>query len=269
MTSPPVSRRSHLILASSLALVIGATIMILLHETAHAIAGAVMGHHPLQLPFAVDYGPLPPAEDHVISLLVAPAFSLISGLVGVAIDARYELFTRRPFWRLVWLWTLFTSIQEGFGYLQISGLFQAGDTAQAFELLDAPPSWYIVATTVGWICLPLTAWMFAGRIRSMASSDRDKRAIAVWPWMIGTGVFVALMGVYVVLSPISDATVIVAVMAGAIAVGVYAPMSMMFGAKRFGATSSPVIAWPPIGGIALAVILIAFNLTLNLGWFWP
>lgn len=48
-------KRSHTVFGSSLAFVIGATIMILLHETAHAATGALQSYHPTQLAFAVDY----------------------------------------------------------------------------------------------------------------------------------------------------------------------------------------------------------------------
>ncbi|MBE8147158.1 hypothetical protein IOD13_17340 [Brevibacterium casei] len=42
----PTSHRDRLILGASLAFVIGATIMILLHETSHAVMGALLGYHP-------------------------------------------------------------------------------------------------------------------------------------------------------------------------------------------------------------------------------
>src|SRR5690606_12610215 len=154
----------------------------------------------------------------------------------------------RPFWRMVWLWVIFTSIQEGLGYLQISGILQAGDTAQAFALLEAPPLAYILATTIGWVCLPLTAWLFAVAIRPMVSTVDDKRDLTVWPWMIGTGVLLVLMAGYVLLSPSFDPATVVAVMAGALAVGVYAPMSMMFGTRRVGADRPPTMPFPALDG---------------------
>lgn len=262
--------RKSIILGSSLALVIGATIMILLHELAHAVTGMILGYaHPVQLPFAVDHGPEISDQDHVVTLLAAPAFSLGSGLIGVVIDRFVTPLRNRPFWRMVWLWTIFTSIQEGLGYFQISGILQAGDTAQAFALLDAPPIAYILATTIGWICLPLTAWLFAIAIRPISSTIGDKRDLAVWPWMIGTAVLLVLMGAYVLLSPSFEASVVVAVMAGALAVGVYAPMSMMFGTKRFGAEESPAMPFPAVDGLILLIILIIVNLVLTRGWLWP
>lgn len=261
--------RGQVILGSSLAFVIGATIMVFLHETVHAVAAAVQGYHPTQIPFAVSYHPQPSVMAHVIIALTAPAFSVVSGVIGIVIDYLCEPFRERPFWRMVWLWTVFASVQEGLGYLQITALFRAGDTAQALELLDAPPMAYIILTIIGWATLPLLAWIFATRIRGLASSESDKTALAVWPWMIGTSGLLVLTAIYVLLGPVREPDVIIAVLALPLGIGVYAPIPMMFATKRFGATSPPSMTWPPIGGLILFGALVAVNLAILPGWFWP
>lgn len=265
----PTSPRRHLILGSSLGLVIGATIMILLHESAHAVSGALAGSRPTQLPFAVDDTPALPVDADIVTTLAGPVFSLVSGLIGIVIDWIAVPLRERPFWRMVWLWFVFTSVQEGLGYLQITALFGAGDTAQALDLMNAPPLAYVLFTVVGWALLPVTAWLFAHRLRPLASSVSDKRSLAVWPWLIGTGSLLVLMGTYAALSPVNDAEVIITVLAGVVGIGVYAPMSMMFGSKLFGASTSPSMPWPPVGGLVLLGALIAFNLVLTGGWLWP
>ena len=265
---PTASHRSRLILGASLAFVIGATIMILLHETGHAVMGALLGYHPQQLPFGVDYTPAPPPEPHVLTLLAGPVFSFVTGVIGVIVDRALTPFRDRPFWRLVWLWTIFTSIQEGLGYLQVTALMPAGDTAQAFTLLGLPPGAFIAATVIGWLGLPLTAWAFAAPIRELAASDRDRTAMAVWAWLLGTGVLLALMALYVVLSPIDDSGAVTAVLAGAAAIGVFAPVSMMF-RPGAGAETAPQFRWPHLGGFVLLAVLVAVNLVLTRGWFWP
>lgn len=264
---PTASHRSRLSLGSALAFVIGATIMILLHETSHAVTGALLGFHPLQLPFGVDYTPAPPPELHVLTLLAGPAFSLVSGVIGVVVDRVVTPFRDRPFWRLVWLWTIFTSIQEGLGYLQVTALMPAGDTAQALTLLGAPTGVFIAVTVIGWLGLTVTAWLFAAPIRQLAASHRDRTDLAVWAWLIGTGALLVLMTVYVVLSPIDDSGAVTAVLAGAAAIGVFAPMSMMFRAGA-GAETAPQFRWPHLGGLVLLAVLIAVNLVLTRGWFW-
>lgn len=262
-------KRSHTILGSSLAFVIGATIMILLHETTHAVTGALQGYHPTQLAFAVDYTPPPPTTPHVIALLAGPAFSLLSGVAGIVVDRFVTPFRDRPFWRLVWLWTLFASVQEGLGYLQITAILQAGDTAQAFDLLEAPPAAYVIATVVGWAGLPLTAWAFSVPIRALASSVDDKQDLATWPWLIGTGGLLVLMTLYVLLSPVNEPATIVAVLAGALSIGVYAPMSMMFRTKQCDAPHPPSMPWPPVAGLITLGAFVVLNLLLTQGWFWP
>ncbi|MEE8868250.1 MAG: hypothetical protein SOH99_00365 [Acidipropionibacterium acidipropionici] len=269
MNGTQAHSRAPIILGSSLGLVIGATIMILLHESSHAIAGAVQGLHPTQVPFAVDYTPEPGTSAHVIALLAGPAFSLVSGAIGIAVDRIAVPLLGRPFWRMVWVWTIFTSVQEGLGYLQITAIMGAGDTAQAFDLMGLSSGALITATIIGWAGLPVTAWLFAGAIRPMCSTVREKRALAVWPWIIGTVVLLVLMTIYVLLGPVKDAGVIVAVLAGALAVGIFAPISMMFGTEKVGADKPLTMHWPATGGLILLVILVAVNLVLTQGWIWP
>jgi magnesium-transporting ATPase (P-type) len=221
------------------------------------------------VPFAVDYTPEPGTSAHVIALLAGPAFSLVSGAIGIAVDRIAVPLLGRPFWRMVWVWTIFTSVQEGLGYLQITAIMGAGDTAQAFDLMGLSSGALITATIIGWAGLPVTAWLFAGAIRPMCSTVREKRALAVWPWIIGTVVLLVLMTIYVLLGPVKDAGVIVAVLAGALAVGIFAPISMMFGTEKVGADKPLTMHWPATGGLILLVILVAVNLVLTQGWIWP
>ncbi|MGC5617675.1 hypothetical protein [Georgenia sp. Z1491] len=261
--------RAHLILGTSLAFVIGTTIMVALHETSHAVVGALYGSRPTQLPFAVSFTPELSTNQAVVELLAGPAFSLLTGVAGVVVDRVYTPFRTRPFWRLVWLWTVFTSLQEAFGYLQVTAILDVGDTAQAFELLNAPPAAYVAATVVGWACLPLTAWAFSVPIRGLAATVQDRTDMTVWPWLIGTGGFLVLMAGYVLLAAVDDPATVVAVLAAAVSLGVFAPMSMMFRAKRADAETPPAIGWPPVGGLVLLAALVAGNIVLTQGWIWP
>jgi len=269
MNADAAPGRSPLVLGSALGLVLGASIMILLHETSHAVAGALQGYRPLQLPFAVDYTPEPTVPAHVRALLAGPVFSLVSGVLGLVVDRVARPFQGRPFWRMAWLWTVFASIQEGLGYLQVTALMPAGDTAQAFTLLGLPPAAFIAASIVGWALLPLTAWVFSVPMREMAATVADRQALATWGWLLGTGALCVLMGLYVLVSPISDPGVIIAVLAGAASIGIYAPMSMMFHSSAADAERAPRMPWPPRGGLLLLGALIGINAVLSLGVLWP
>jgi hypothetical protein len=261
--------RATAVRSGVVAFVIGAAIMTLLHETSHAVAGAVLGYRPIQLPFAVTYVPDQTASAAAATAITGPLFSLVSGLIGVGVDRAARPFGAHVFWRLVWLWTVYASLQEGFGYFLITGIASAGDTAQAFTLWGLPTWTFFAATAVGIAGQFLIAWLFATPVSALSATIGDKRAIAVWPWIWGTTVVVVLTVVYVLLSPGIGAGGVFAVLAGAVAIGVYAPMSMMFGRGRFLADASPVLPRHPRGGYVLLALLIALNLFLTRGLLWP
>ncbi len=261
--------RAVLIRNGVVAFVTGATLMTLLHESSHAIVGALLGYRPIQLPFAVDYVPAQTPAAAALTAITGPLFSLVSGLLGVAVDRAIHPFRSHPYWRLVWLWTVFASIQEGFGYFMIAGLAPAGDTAQAFTLWGLPAWVFFASTAVGIGGLFLTARLFATPVAELSSSIGDRRAISVWPWVYGTVAFVVLMICYILLSPSIGLGGLVAVVAGAIAVGVYAPMSMMFRKGECLADASPVLPRHPVGGYVLLGVLVLIDLVLTRGLLWP
>ncbi|GAA3630847.1 hypothetical protein GCM10022236_36700 [Microlunatus ginsengisoli] len=132
--SQAAADRSTLVRSGVVAFVTGAAIMTLLHEGSHAVAGGLQGFRPTQLPFAVGYTPDPPPAAEARTAITGPLFSLVSGFVLYAVDRLVRPFRARPYWRLVWLWTVFASLQEGFGYFFIAGFVPAGDTAVALGI---------------------------------------------------------------------------------------------------------------------------------------
>ena len=269
MNTTGIADRTTLIRHGIVAFVTGATIMILLHEASHAVAGAVLGYGVVQLPFAVSSMPEPGAADAALTAITGPVFSIVSGLLLYGIDRVVRPFRARPYWRLVWLWTVFASLQEGFGYFLITGMIPAGDTARAFTLWGLPTWTFFAATAFGIGGLFLTARLFADPVIELSSSITDRRAISVWPWLYGTIVLVLLMGLYVIISPaLVSAGDVVAVMAGALAVGVYAPMSMMFRSGQVEATEPLRLPRHPVGGYVLLGALVVVNLILTRGWLW-
>ena len=260
--------RGTLIRLGTVAFVTGATIMILLHEASHAVAGAALGYAVVQLPYAVSYQPEPAAADAALTAITGPVFSIVSGFALYAVDRIVHPFRQRPYWRLVWLWTVFASLQEGFGYFLIAGMAPAGDTAQAFTLWGLPTWAFFGATAVGIGGLFLTARLFADPVIELSSSVTDRRAISVWPWLFGTIGLVLLMALYVVVSPSIGMDHVVTVMGGAVAVGVYAPMSMMFRSGQVEAAEAPALPRHPAAGYGLLAALIVVNLILTRGWLW-
>jgi hypothetical protein len=206
------------------------------------------------------------AEAWRLPEVAANTEALIARLVAARV---VRPFRGRPYWRLVWLWTVFASLQEGFGYFLITGMIPAGDTARAFTLWGLPTWAFFAATAFGVGGLFLTARLFADPVIELSSSITDRRAISVWPWLYGTIVLVLLMGLYVIVSPaLVSAGDAVAVMVGAVAVGVYAPMSMMFRSGQVEASEPLRLPRHPVSGYALLGVLILVNLILTRGWLW-
>src|SRR5690349_18577029 len=98
--------RSVLIRNGVVAFLTGAAIMVLLHESSHAVAGWLLGYRPTQLPFAVTFEPEPPARDVAVTAITGPLFSLVTGLLAVVVDCAVRPFSTRPYARLVWWWTV-------------------------------------------------------------------------------------------------------------------------------------------------------------------
>ena len=77
------------------------------------------------------------------------------------------------------------------------------------------------------------------------------------------------MALYVVVSPaLVSPGGVVAVMAGALAVGVYAPMSMMFRSRQVDAVEPLRLPRQPVAGYVLLSVLIVVNQILTRGWLW-
>lgn len=241
--------------------------MVLLHETSHAVAGALLGYVPTQVPFGVGLTPEPPPDAEAIAAITGPIFSLTSGLVGLAIDVAAQPFRSRPFWRLVWLWTIFLSIQAAVGYFVVVGILPAGDTATAFAAWGVPAWVYIVTTVLGIGAMFANGWLFSRPVIAMTTNMTEKYAIAFWPWITGTIGFAVLMTLYVLITPGVDEDAIITVLAAVPGAAVFAPISMMFGTNRFEATA-PIELKRPIAGVVVLVALVVVNLVLTRGWIW-
>lgn len=194
----------------------------------------------------------------MITALTGPLFSLVSGLVAM----QFRLFRARPFWMLAWAWLGVLSAEEGFGYFTIAGIVKAGDTGTALDLLEARGWSYWLCFVVGVGGLFLLAWRFSHFVTTLSRDITDKRAICVWPWLYGTIALTAPMAVYVLLTADIPAGSVVAVMAGAVAIGVFAPMSMMFSRQAL-ASSSLAVPERPKPGLILLAVLIVLNLALT------
>ncbi|MFT4234181.1 MAG: hypothetical protein QM607_04160 [Microbacterium sp.] len=261
------SSRKALIVGSTLALLIGASIMVLLHESSHAVADALLGCTPTQVPFAVDCTPELAPDDGAIVAITGPIFSLALGLIGFAVDRIAKPLRAHPFWCLVWLWTIFLSIEEGVGYFVIVGLVPAGDTAVAYAAWGAPVWVYIVSTSLGIAAMFGTGWLFSRPLIDLTTTMSERNDLSFWPWIAGTLGFGVLTTIYMLLTPGIDGGAIAAVLFGIPGMAVFAPISLMFGGKRFEA-AAPIRMGGVTGGIILLCVLIVVNVTLTRGRLW-
>ncbi|OFM04506.1 hypothetical protein HMPREF2724_02335 [Corynebacterium sp. HMSC071F07] len=163
-----------LLINSTLAAIIGTTIMVFLHECAHFLTPLALGHSASLSAFAVTHSEDIPTHTALIAA-AGPIFSLLSGIICSLLQPR----------RLVWIWFSFASIMEGVCYFVITPA-GAGDTATVVDALGWPAWVQLVMCAVGVAGMFATAWHFAPYIKRFAGDDRKAQwAMAFWPWLIG------------------------------------------------------------------------------------
>ncbi len=242
---------------STVAYVLAQMLVIVVHEGAHTVAGVLQGYQATQFTGQVRFSPHQTTTALVVTALAGPLFSLVSGLVAM----RFHPFRRHGFSQLVWVWAAFLSAEEGFGYLTIAPIIQTGDTGAALAALNAP-GW------VAWACLPFgiaglffLARQFAVRGVRFTRDLYEIRAFCFYPWLIGTGVSVALNAAFLAFTPGTSIDAVVAIMAGSASLGVFAPMAMMFW-QRVNTSKEPLQLGVPRAGVAAAVVLALINLLI-------
>lgn len=262
MTNPRIT-----LAGSTLAYVLAAGLVILLHETSHAVAGMTLGAAPVQMPFAVHYDPELSGRGTAIAALTGPAFSLVSGLILMSIRS----WRRSGFWGLLFSWFAFLSAEEGFGYFTISGL-GAGDTSRALGALDAGPIVYVFCTAFGVAGLFFLAWRWVRHALDFCSDFGQYRIVSMWTWIIGTVVFTALMAVYAALTSGIDPDERFAVLLGAFSLGVFSPLSFIYRGRRRAigyVDVAPVFTRPALlTGAGILVFMVVLNLILTRGVGW-
>jgi MFS family permease len=245
----------RLLVASTTALVLAATVTVTLHELAHAVAGLALGLVPTLHSNVVSYEPEPTDAQAVVTAAAGPLFSLALGLV-------VHLTTRlagRGTGRLFWMWAGLLPLQNFAGYLVIAPFARAGDTGRVLALLDAPTVVYVVAFVVGVVLTLLNSRLLAGQVTRYGRTPDELRHLVLFPWLIGTGVVVLLTLASALTGtvPAADLPVIVA---GAVATAIFAPMFTFFYRRLRtpyeGLAVGRTLPWV-IGTAVLALLVIA------------
>ncbi len=246
---------------STVAYVLATMVVIVLHESAHSVAGLLQGYQATQFTDEVRFTPDQTGSALAVTALAGPLFSLVSGLPAMT----FRPFRGHGFAQLLWVWIAFLSAEEGFGYFTIAPLITAGDTGAALAALNAP-GW------VGWVCmafgiagLVFLARQFAVRGVRYTRDLYEIRAFCFYPWLIGTAVSVALSAAYLALTPGTSSNAVFAIMIGSASLGVFAPMAMMFWQKVTMAKELLALDVPRAGIVAAVAMAVGNLLVLARG----
>lgn len=259
-TSPTVGYWS-VVANHTCGVVLGALLMILLHECAHWLTGFALGDRSTLYSFGVDQSAT--GVHGGITAAAGPLFSFVLGLIMVHVR---PLKARGGLGELLWMWLAFISLQEAVTYLVLTPM-GAGDTAiimKAFAL----PSWVsFVACAIGVAGMFWVARLFAPEVAALAGSDPAQlRAVAFWPWAFGSLLLIAHALLQLSLATMTLTTgETIAIITNGMVHSVFGPMSMGTAQKMDVPRrhlNLPRIPWPLIVGI---VVMVAVNVSLRGG----
>lgn len=257
-----VRDRRIALLASVLAMVFGSAIAVLLHECAHWVTGAALGHTSRLHASFVTYAGTPSAADTAIMALAGPLLSLLLGLV---LTFWLPLRRIRGPWHLLWVWTGFTSLQEAVTYLVITP-FGVGDTATVLEAIGGSAVIALIAMAAGIAGMFWQARRFAVHVRRWSGDDLVlARCYAWFPWLIAAGWSVVLQIVMIPLSTEPTVAESILIALAGLSMTVFAPMSFIFRRRTkvprepLGLTRVPVVLL--IGYLVLLVVNVVLTLT--------
>ncbi|MGA4670696.1 hypothetical protein ACPCG0_13030 [Propionibacteriaceae bacterium Y1923] len=262
------SHRSQLLLNAVVAGLLAQTAMVFVHELAHLVAGAALGHPSRMYAFGVDhFGDIPVADEAVMAM-AGPVFSLVTGFV-MAIWT--PLRRRGDFAHLLWLFFAFASMQEMVGYLVITP-FGAGDTGVTAALLNIPLAGQFAICALGIAGMFLTARGFATHMARHAGPDELglRNAMTLFPWIASSVASALLSLLYLAITPADvPPESQVAIMAASTAILVFAPMAHIFSrAVRDVAHEPLALARVPVVGLVALGVLVAVNIVLSI-WGLP
>jgi hypothetical protein len=176
-----------------------AWVMVLLHETSHAVAALLFGGRPVLRPSSVDADLS--HDQGIVVALTGPFFSLVLGLALVALQrARPGLGGRRGL-RLFLMWFTLFNVYEFVGYLMTAPFLRSGDIRSSLDAMGAPGwvSWLVfVVGVAGWVALGRYATQL---LLEAAGPDRPDmlvrlRFLGIFTWFAATALLLVLEGFF-------------------------------------------------------------------------
>ncbi|MPQ97392.1 hypothetical protein GB931_05520 [Modestobacter sp. I12A-02628] len=242
-----------LLLNSAVAFALACLVMVTLHELAHALAGVLQGGSPVLYGFSVDQGPVTD-PDEVRNALAGPLFSLVSGLLVLALPT-----SRLPgVWRLAVTWFGLVSVQEFSGYLITGPFAHIGDIGTALELSGSPAWLGWLGFAVGW---GLTYLLGRTAVRRLAAFLPDGapmgtqlRAVGLFAWLLGAAVTVLLSLGLMSAGDVDVGTVAFEAL-GLLTAGIFLVFVRLFLPVAAAAQRRPVTLAVPVAALVVLVVL--------------
>ncbi len=246
----------RLTINATFAFLLGGALAIFAHECVHWVVGAAYGVTSTLYQFGTTTSPQLTGVPEAVTALSAPVASMVLGALAAV---WLPLKRRGGFAHLLWVWTAFVSLEEGVSYM-VTGVGGVGDVADGITQLGLPYWTTFPVAAVGTAGMFAVARWFASFVREWCGDDPNTmRSAAFFPWLIASPVMVAVQAVSLNISGMGlDPASAFFVSIASIAIGVFAPMSLMFAPKLTGPVAPlalPRIPWVGVVGYALTLLV--------------
>ena len=240
---------------STIGYVLAASVDVVLHEGAHAVAGLAQGHPVLLRSFSAEALTAQSHQQAAVMTAAGPVFSLIFGVLILLLCRNVG----DGFGRLFFLWLGCISVQNFVGYLVITP-FGAGDSGNFIAELGLGTPVALLFCVIGVIGYLLLALVFMRQLSRYAENAPELRRLGLLAWLAGTAVVVIRTGIEVGVSGAGIDTAAI-VMAGAAAGGVFTPI---FGRawRRLKVGDQRLVFGRPVGWLILALLVVVAQITI-------
>ncbi len=259
-TVPAQSGTRFLLLNSAVAFALALMTMVTLHELAHAVTALSLGLNATLHSGSVYVPNYRSDSERITTALAGPFFSLISGLLILALP-RFG----RGFWRLFVMWLGLLSVQEFVGYLMTAPFVTFGDIGQALRLAGAPFWTFILSFLLGLAGMFLLGRAATRRLLEFTREGTD----SISDQLSSLGLFAWLLGVLavIVLGAGSDSLSRDGLfeLAGGISSGIFLVFVRLVMKGALVRGQGLVAGWPVVGMVLVVLFSIFRHFVLGPG----
>ncbi|MFD1716638.1 hypothetical protein [Georgenia deserti] len=252
-TAQPTRPTRAILLPFALVAAAATMVHIQLHEYSHAaVALAQVGE--AEVRGAVVFSPDKPDAQEAVEAITGPVFSVVSGVVALALARGLHGGYLRAF--LTWFGLV--GIQNLWGYLMIAMIAPLGDTAVAFGIWGVPTAVQVALGLVGVAGMLGNSYLLAREITRSLSAPSEVLAASVLTWLLATGIL-AVVYTAAAFGAGADPEYLVITVVGPATALVFAPMAIFFWTR----TPHRRMPWD-VGSVRTAAILLALAVALVL-----